>query len=118
MEIDTFHVDGRLTLGENIADLGGLSVAYDAFKQTPEGRDTARIYGLTPDQRFFMAFARMMSVKCSPEWVRISRLSDEHSPFEVRVDSVLSNLDAFYSAFGLSPTDKMYQPDSLRVHIW
>jgi len=118
MEIDTFHVDGRLTLGENIADLGGLSVAYDAFKQTPEGRDTARIYGLTPEQRFFMAFARMMSVKSSPEWVRIIRLSDEHSPFEVRVDAVLSNLDAFYSAFGLSPADKMYQPDSLRVHIW
>jgi putative endopeptidase len=118
IEIDTFHVDGRLTLGENIADLGGLSIAYDAFKQTPEGKDTTRIYGLTPDQRFFMAFAQANCVKSTPEYVKANRLSDEHSPARVRVDAVLSNLDPFYVAYKLTPADKMYQADNLRVHIW
>jgi putative endopeptidase len=116
--VDTFHINGNLTLGENIADVGGLSLAYGAFKKTAEGKDTTKIDGLTPDQRFFMAFAQVRRVKSRPESVRAQVLSNPHSTPQWRVDGPVSNLNGFYETFAIQPTDKMYRPDSLRAHIW
>jgi putative endopeptidase len=116
--VDTFHINGNLTLGENIADVGGLSLAYGAFKKTAQGKDTVRIDGLTPDQRFFMAFAQVWRAKTRPESMRSQVMSNPHSTPQWRVDGPVSNLNAFYDAYAIQPTDKMYRPDSLRAHIW
>lgn len=116
--VDTFHINGNLTLGENIADIGGLSLAYGAFKKTAEGKDTTRIDGLTPDQRFFMACAQVWRVKSRPESMRSQVLNNPHSTPQWRVDGPVSDLNAFYDAFAIQPSDKMYRPDSLRAHIW
>ena len=118
LAVDTFHINGNLTLGENIADVGGLSIAYAAFKKTAQGRDTTKIDGLTPDQRFFMAYAQVWRVKTRAEAMRAQVLNNPHSTPQWRVDGPVSNLNAFYDAFGVQPTDKMYRPDSLRAHIW
>jgi putative endopeptidase len=118
LAIDTFHVNGKLTLGENIADIGGLSIAYSAFKKTAQGKDSIRIDGLTPDQRFFMAFAQMWRTKSRPETERAQVLTDEHSTNQFRVNGPASDLNAFYDTYNIQPTDGMYRPDSLRPHIW
>lgn len=116
--VDTFHINGNLTLGENIADVGGLSIAYGAFKKTAQGKDTVRIDGLTPDQRFFRSFAQVWKVKSRPEVLRTQVMTNPHSTPQYRVNGPVSNLNAFYSAYDVQPTDKMYRPDSLRAHIW
>jgi putative endopeptidase len=117
--IDTFHVNGSLTLGENIADNGGLAIAYAAFKNTAEGKDTtSRIDGLSPDQRFFRAFAQGWKFKIRPEGLRTGIMVDPHSPVQFRVNGPLSNLDAFYQTYDVKPGDQMYRPDSLRAKIW
>jgi putative endopeptidase len=116
--VDTFHINGDLTLGENIADIGGLSIAYGAFKKTAQGKDTVRIDGLTPDQRFFRSFAQVWRAKTRPESMKTQVLNNPHSTPQWRVDGPVSNLNAFYDAYNVQPTDKMYKPDSLRAHIW
>jgi putative endopeptidase len=116
--VDTFHINGQLTLGENIADIGGLAIAYGAFKKTAQGKDSVRINGLTPDQRFFMAFAQIWRTKSRPESERAQILTDEHSPPPFRVNGPASDLDAFYQAYNIQPGDGMFRPDSLRPHIW
>ncbi|MBS1934948.1 MAG: M13 family metallopeptidase, partial [Bacteroidetes bacterium] len=116
--IDTFHVNGSLTTGENIADLGGITIAYDAFKLTKEGQDTAKVNGLTPDQKFFLAFAQAWRSKYKDELVRQLINIDPHSPDKFRVLGPLENFTPFYKAFDVKEGDKMYKPDSARIKIW
>ncbi len=116
--LDTMHINGALTTGENSADLGGINIAYDAFKMTKEGQDTTKIDGFTPDQRFFISFAQAWRTKQTDESIRSQMNQDPHSPPIYRVNGPLSNCDAFYTAFNVQPGDKMYKPESERVKIW
>jgi putative endopeptidase len=116
--LDSVHVNGKLTEGENIADIGGLAIAYAAFKKTPEGQSDTTINGLTPDQRFFLSFAQIWRLKTRPERMLWRINNDPHSPEKYRVNGPTSNMTSFYKAFGVKPGDKMYRPDSIRVHIW
>lgn len=116
--LNNVHVNGNLTLGENIADIGGLAIAYQAFKNTDEGKSDKKIDGLTPDQRFFLSFAQIWRVKDRDETLRMRISVDPHSPEMDRVNGPLSNMPDFYKAFGIKPGDKMYRDDKDRVHIW
>ncbi|HLR36792.1 MAG TPA: M13 family metallopeptidase, partial [Chitinophagaceae bacterium] len=116
--LDSVHVNGELTLGENLADIGGLSIAYAAFKMTPEGQKDTLIDGFTPDQRFFLSAAQVWRIKDRPQRLRWRINNDHHSPEEFRVNGPMSNMKAFYEAFGVKPGDGMYRPDSTRVEIW
>ncbi len=116
--LNNVHVNGELTQGENLADIGGLAIAYQAFKNTPEGKSNTKIDGFTPDQRFFLAFAQIWRIKNQDERTRMLISVDPHSPELYRVNGPLSNMPAFYNAFGIKPGDKMYRPDSLRVKVW
>ncbi len=116
--LDSIHINGKLTEGENIADVGGLAIAYAAFRKTPEGKSGEKINGLTPDQRFFLSFAQIWRIKRTDKNLLLGINTDPHSPEMYRVDNPVSNLVAFYNAFGVKPGDREYRPDSTRVHIW
>jgi putative endopeptidase len=116
--LDTVHVKGALTLGENTADVGGVAIAYDAFKLTKEGQDTTKIGGFIPDQRFFISVARIWRVKMKDEFLRLWINNNPHSPPMWRVNGPLMNSTHFYEAFNVQPGDKMYLPDSARIKIW
>lgn len=115
---DSLHVNGELTLGENIADLGGLSIAYEAFKRTTQGKGNELIDGLTPDQRFFLGFATIWAGNIRPEAAAQRIITDPHSPALYRVNGTLSNMEDFYKAYGVKESDAMFRPDSLRARIW
>ncbi len=116
--IDTFKINGRATLGENIADLGGVLLGYDAFKLTDQYKKGEKIAGYTPSQRFFLGYALGWLENERPEELRTQVLTDVHSPAKYRVLGPLTNVDAFYKAFDIKPGSKMYTPDSLRARIW
>ena len=116
--LDSVHVNGKLTLGENIADIGGLAIAHAAFEKTDEAKSNKKINGLTPEQRFFMAFAQVWRIKNTPEHLLWRINNDPHSPEKYRVIGPTSNMESFYKAWGVEPGDGMYRPDSIRVHIW
>ena len=116
--LDTLHVKGAMTVGENTADIGGVAIAYDAFKLTQEGKDTATIGGFTPDQRFFISVARIWRVKMKDEFLRYWISNNPHAPPMWRVNSPLMNTPHFYEAFHVSPDEKMYLPEDKRVQIW
>ena len=116
--LDSMHVNGNLTLGENIADLGGLSIAYEAFKRTAEGKSDTKMDGLTPDQRFFLSFATIWAGSIRPEAAAQRLITDPHSPAEYRVNGTLSNMKEFYQAFNISEKGKLHRADSLRAKIW
>ena len=116
--IDTIHVNGAVTLGENIADLGGLNIAYDAFKLTKQGQDTIRIDGLTPDERFFLSYATVRRSKLKDALLRANSNLDQHSPDEFRVIGPLQNFTPFYITFNVKEGDKMYKPETERIKIW
>ncbi|HLY69369.1 MAG TPA: M13 family metallopeptidase [Puia sp.] len=116
--LDTLHINGQLTLGENLADIGGISIAYDAFKLTEEGKGSETIDGFTPDQRFFLGFAQAWRLKVRPQTMRTYIATDEHSPEHFRVDGPLYNFDPFYKAFDISDKDKMYRKPEDRTLIW
>ena len=116
--LDSLHVNGRLTQGENTADIGGIAIAYDAFKLTKEGQDTARIDGLTPDQRFFLSFAQSWRKKVKDESLRQQVNTDPHSPGLFRVLGPLINFTPFYAAFNVKEGDKMFVPEDKRIKIW
>ncbi len=116
--LDSLPVNGALTVGENTADIGGLAIAYDAFKMTKEGQDTAKINGFTPDQRFFLSFARIWRVKMTDEFLRLWINTNPHSPPLWRVNGPLMNFTPFYTAFNVQPGDKMYLPENKRLKIW
>ena len=111
-------VNGRLTLGENIGDVGGLSMAYRAYKLATRGKDVPVIDGLTGDQRFFLAWAQVWRSTQREENYRNRLRTDSHSPEEYRVNGVVRNLDEWYTAFGVKPGDAMYLPPEKRVRIW
>lgn len=115
---DTIHVNGKLTLGENLADLGGLSIAYEAFKKTPQGKGNKKIDGFTPDQRFFLSWAQVWRKNILPESAAQLIVVDPHSPSIHRVNGPLTNLDAWYEAFNIQAGDKMYKPKNERTIIW
>lgn len=116
--LDTVHVKGELTNGENIADIGGLAIAYDAFKMTAQGKDTVKIDGFTPDQRFFLSVAQIWRTKLQDKAVLMRINTDPHSPGMYRVLGPLMNFDPFYAAFNVQPSNKMYVPDDKRIKIW
>ena len=116
--LDTIHVNGGLTLGENIADLGGVTISYDAFKRTKQGKGDEKIDGLTPEQRFFLGFATIWAGDLRPEAQAQRIITDPHSPGLYRVNGTVSNLPEFYKAFGITNNDAMYRPDSVRAKIW
>jgi putative endopeptidase len=116
--VDSLHINGELTQGENIADLGGTIMAYEAFKKTDQYKKNIIIAGLNPDQRFFLGYALAWMVNERPETVSSQVKSNEHSPAKFRVNGPLSNMPEFYSAFSVKQGDALWVPDSLRVKIW
>ncbi len=116
--LDTLHVNGKLTLGENLADLGGLSIAYEAFKNTKQGQSGEKIDGFTPDQRFFLNWAQVWRSNILPESAAQLIVTDNHSPGMYRANGPLTNIDAFYKAFDVKPGDKMYKAPEKRTRIW
>jgi putative endopeptidase len=117
--LDSLHVNGKLTLGENLADLGGLSVSYAALEKAlaQKGRP-ANIDGFTPEQRFFLAWAQIWRGNTTPEAVRLRINTDPHSPGEWRTNGPLSNMPQFAAAFGCKPGDPMVRDASVRPVIW
>ena len=116
--LDTLHVNGSLTLGENLADLGGLNIAYEAFKKTQQGQSTKKIDGFTPDQRFFLSWAQVWRGSQRPEAAAQRILTDPHSPEQYRSNAPLTNIDAWYNAFDIKPGDKMYKKVEDRIKVW
>ncbi len=111
-------VKGRFTLGENIGDVGGLSMAYRAYKLATKGKEVPVIDGLTGDQRFFLAWAQVWRSTQREANYRNRLLTDPHAPEEYRVNGVVRQLDEWYEAFGVKPGDAMYLPPEKRVRIW
>jgi putative endopeptidase len=116
--LDTLHINGKATLGENLADLGGILIGLDAFKQTDTYKKGEKINGMTPLQRFFMGYSLGWLLEERQERIATQLLTDVHSPAKYRVNGPFPNVPEFYEAFGIKPGDKMYIPDSLRVHLW
>ena len=111
-------INGELTLGENIGDLGGLSMAYHAYKKSLGGRPAPVIDGFTGEQRFFMAWAQVWASKYRDEFLLMTLKSDPHSPGEFRVNGVVRNMDAWYEAFGVKQGDALFLAPEQRVTIW
>lgn len=116
--LDSIHVNGSLTQGENIADLGGVTIAYTAFKKTKQGKSEEKIDGFTPDQRFFLSWAQVWRGKAKPTMSMELIKTDPHSPGIWRCNGPLSNFEPFYKAFGVKEGDKMWRADSVRAKIW
>lgn len=116
--LDSVHVKGALTVGENTADIAGIAIAYDAFKLTEQGKDTTKLDGFTPDQRFFISIARIWRVKTRDEFLRMYVNTNSHSPAKWRVNGPLMNFTPFYEAFDVKPGDKMYKPEGERIVVW
>ncbi len=116
--VDTVHINGSLTEGENIADNGGLAIAYAAFQKTAQSKSGDKINGLTPDQRLFLSVAQVWRVKQRDEKARTQALTNPHSTAKWRVNGSVVNQPAFYTAFNVKPGEMMFVPDSLRVKIW
>jgi len=116
--LDSVHVKGALTLGENVADIAGVAIAYDAFKLTEQGQSTTTLDGFTPDQRFFISIARIWRVKTTDQFLRMYVNTNSHSPARWRVNGPLMNFTPFYNAFNLQQGDKMYKPESERITVW
>lgn len=111
------HVNGKLTLGENIADVAGLAAAYDAYRASLQGKEGPVIGGFTGDQRFFLAFAQSWATKMREETYRARLATDGHAPGMYRALAV-RNIDAWYKAFEVKPGDKLYLPPEQRVKVW
>ncbi len=116
--IDSLHVNGKLTLGENIGDFAGLSIAYTALEKTLAGKPKRMIDGFTPQQRFFLAWAQIWRTNSTPEALRLQVRTDPHSPSRFRTNGPLSNIPAFYEAFGCAEGSAMIRPQEVRPKIW
>ena len=116
--LDGLHLNGELTQGENIADLGGVKIAYGALEKALEGKSQEKIDGFTPEQRFFLSFATIWRVNIRPEALRTRVNTDVHSPGEFRANGPLSNLDEFAKAFDIPEGAPMRRPAAERVTIW
>lgn len=116
--IDTMHANGSLTEGENLADLGGLNIAYEAFKKTKQGQSEDKIDGFTPDQRFFLSWAQVWRANTRPQELAMRLKTDPHSPVQLRCNMPISNMEAWYKAFNIPNTAKMYRPENDRARVW
>jgi putative endopeptidase len=118
MPIDTQRINGKATLGENLADLGGILIGLDAFKMTDTYRKGEKISGYTPLQRYFLGYALGWLYQQRDEELASRLLTDVHSPAKYRVNGPFPNVPEFYEAFNVQPGNKMYLPDSMRVRLW
>lgn len=112
------NANGRFTLGENLADHGGLQVAYEAYKEATKNNELKTIDGLTPDQRFFIAYSQVWAANITEAEIRNRTKSDPHSLGRWRVNGALPHVNMFYDAFGVTPTDKMFIPAEQRLKLW
>lgn len=117
--VDTLHINGDLTNGENIADQGGIEIAFTAFQMAQKKNpQPAKIDGFTPEQRFFINYAQIWRGSSRPDALRMQILTNPHSPAKYRVIGTLSNTPEFYVAFNVNPGDKMYKSADQQTHIW
>lgn len=116
--IDSLHVIGKLTLGENIGDFAGLSIAFTALEKAIAGKSKELIDGFTPEQRFFLAWAQIWRTNSTPEALRLQVRTNPHSPAQFRTNGPLSNIPAFYEAFGCGEGSPMVHPIAVRPKIW
>ncbi len=116
--VDDLRVNGRLTLGENIADFGGLKIAHDALREALAGTATASIDGFSPEQRFFLSWATVWRTSYTDEYLRLIVKTDPHSPARARVNGPLSNLPAFALAFAIDDASPMVRGKETRARIW
>jgi putative endopeptidase len=116
--VDKLHINGELTQGENIADLGGVIMGFEAFKKTKQYKDNEKIAGLNPSQRYFLGYALAWMQNMRPEAMANQIKSNEHAPAKWRVLAPLSNMPEFYSAFGVKQGDAMWRQENQRVKIW
>jgi putative endopeptidase len=112
------HINGVLTLGENIGDLGGLSIAYQAYELSLGGKPSPVIDGLTGEQRLFLGWAQIWRAKLRDEYLRQSLVAVPYAPPAYRANAPLTNLPGFYDAFGVKPGDRLYRAPGDRVAIW
>jgi putative endopeptidase len=112
------HIDPELTLGETIADLGGLSIALEAYHASLHGAPAPVIDGLTGDQRFFRSWAQYYRGKATEDFIRQYTVSNEHPYWPYRVNGGVRNIDAWYEAFDVKPADRLYIAPQKRVRIW
>ena len=115
---DDVHANGEYTMGENIADHGGLRVAYSAFKKTAQGKADEAIDGFTPDQRFFLSYANVWAANITKEEILRRTKVDPHSLGVNRVNVAIRNLEPFFKAFNVHSGDKMWRAPEDRVIIW
>ncbi len=116
--LDSLHVNGQLTMGENIADLGGLNISYGAYLKSLDGKTPKPIQGFTGTQRFFIAYAQVWRQNIRPKELAKRLKTDVHSPGEARVNIPPFNMDAFIKAFNIKPGDKLFIPKKDRAYIW
>ncbi|MET4107415.1 M13 family metallopeptidase [Hymenobacter sp. UYP22] len=116
--LDSLHINGKATAGENIADLGGIVIALDAFKKTEQYKKGEKIGGLTPTQRYFLGYALGWQTHQRDERLAQAILTDVHSPAQFRINGPFADVPEFYEAFNVKPGQKLYLPDSARVKIW
>ncbi|MEO7083857.1 MAG: M13 family metallopeptidase [Gemmatimonadaceae bacterium] len=116
--VGTTHINGSATQGENIADIGGITLAWDAFKKTDEYKSGKEIGGLTPAQRYFIGWSLGWMNQLRPENLAVLVKTDVHSPSPFRTIGPVTSMVPFYEAFGVKPSDKMYRADSVRAKIW
>jgi putative endopeptidase len=116
--LDTMYINGKSTLGENLADLGGVLLGWDALIKTEAYKSGEKIAGLSPEKRFFLGYSLGWLLQFRKEALSVQLISNVHSPAKYRVNGPFVNVDAFYDVFKIKPGDKMYRPDSLRTKIW
>jgi len=116
--LDSLHVNGKLTMGENIGDLGGLALAYTALMNSMKGKAAGTIDGFTPQQRFFLSWAQVWRRNNRPEQLRLQVKTDPHSPSEFRTNGPMVNMQEWYDAFACGPEGKMYLAADKRAKIW
>jgi putative endopeptidase len=119
LRVNGQSVNGRMTLGENIADRGGLAIAYDAWRATLAGGEGAAIDGFTGKQRFFLSYGRIWAQNIRPEWLREALLTDPHAPAVLRVNGLLPHIGEWYKAFGITEDAALYiAPEDRIGSIW
>jgi len=116
--LDSMFVNGQLTLGENIADLGGMIISYYAYQMSLEGKEAPIIDGLSGNKRFFLGLAQLSQGLMRDEAMRQRLLTDPHSPGEYRCNGVVANMPEFYEAFAVKEGDALYRSEDIRVDIW
>ncbi|MCB1471301.1 MAG: hypothetical protein KDK08_29955, partial [Rhizobiaceae bacterium] len=116
--VEGLPVNGKLVLGEALADLSGLELAYAAFKKASAGTTPEMIDGFTPDQRFFLSFAQSWATNVRPEYAKYMIKTDPHPLPKLRVNGTVSNMKAFHDAFGVQPGQPMRRPEEKRNEIW